>query len=332
MRNEKGFVVVFFAILLIAILGFGSLVLDLGQAYSIRTRVKNAVDFSCIAGVSQLITSADVANAKSTALQYLNNNLSTLLPSFDTLSLNNPDIAIQIGIYNFNTMGFTQDEGNPYPNAIMVSYTYRSIPFLAIVFMVDNIQISESTTAAKQIAGNMAPWGGFPLALDSSLLSIAKNNNFMVDLIQSGAANSYFASFNSNGASANDIKSIVDYFQNQTIGISPPALMVGDDFQINNGNLSTVYMTLDSTYFEGRTFVTPIITLDQGFTSMVTVQGFIGLTINDVYKVGNDYHISATVLPKYVDNTWSGLTVGTGPGNISGQDQTLLATSFGLVI
>ena len=91
-------------------------------------------------------------------------------------------------------------------------------------------------------------------------------------------------------------------------------------------------MTLDSTYFEGKTFVAPVITPDQNFASMVTVQAFVGLTIDDVYKVGNDYHISATLIPKYIDNMWSGLTVGAGPGNISTQDQSVLATSFGLVI
>ena len=331
-RNQQGFTIAFFALLLVAILGLGSLVLDLGQSYSIRARIKNAVDFSSIAGVSQLISSTDANSAKNIALQYLNDNLSMLLPSFNTLTLNNSDVSVQLGVYNFSTMAFTQDEANPSANAIKVSYTYRMSPFLATAFMIDNIQISESATAAKQIAGNVAAGGGFPLALDSSLLSVAKNNDYMVDLVQTGAANSYFTSFNSNSASASDVKSIIDYFQNQVTGISPPELMVGDDFQINNGTLTAVYMTLDSTYFEGKTFVTPIITLDQGFTNMVTVQAFIGLTIDDVYKIGNDYHISATVIPKYIDNMWSGLTVGAGPGNISVQDQSLLATSFGLVI
>lgn len=332
MRNERGVAIAFFALLLVAVLGLGSLVLDLGQSYSIRARVKNAVDFSSIAGVSQLINSTDADSAKNIALQYLNDNLSMLLSSFPTLTLDNSDVSVQVGVYNFSTMTFTQDEANLSANAMKVSYTYRTVPFLTTVFMIDNIQISESATAAKQIAGNMAPGGGFPLALDSSLLSVAENNNYMVDLVQTDTANSYFTSFNSNSAGANDVKSIIDYFQNQSTGISPPALMVGDSFQISNGTLTSVYMTLDSTYFEGKTFVTPIITLDNGFTNMVTVQGFVGLQINDVYKTGNDYHISATVIPKYIDNMWSGLTVGAGPGNINTQDQSILATSFGLVI
>ncbi len=332
MRNEKGVAVVFFSMLLIAILGMGSLILDLGQSYSTKARIKNAVDFSCVAGISQLVNSTDVINAKNTAIQYLNNNLSELLPSFNILTLDNPDVSVQVGVYDFNTKIFTLDESNPSPNAIKVSYTYRTVPLLAIAFMVDSLQVSESAIAAKQIAGNMAPGGGFPLALDSLILSVAKDNNYMVDLIQSGTANSYFTSFNPNSASASDVASIIDYFQNQSTGISPPSLMVGDEFQINNGSLIGVYMTLDSTYFEGKTFVSPIITLDQGFTNKVIVQGFIGLTINDVYKVDNVYHISATVLPGYVDNMWSGLTIGAGPGNISQQDQSLLATSFGLVL
>ena len=332
MRNERGFAIAFFAVLLMAILGLGSLVLDLGQSYSIRARIKNAVDFSSIAGVSQLVSLEDIANAKNISLQYLNNNLSSLLPSFNTLTLDEPDVSIQAGVYNFSAMTFIQDEANPSTNAIRVSYTYRTVPLLAIIFMVDNIQVSESATAAKQIAGSIAPGGGFPLALESSLLSVARNNNYMVDLIQSGDANSYFTSFNQNSASANDVKDIIDYFQNQSTGVSSPGLTVGQSFQISNGTLISVYMTLDSTYFEGKTFVTPIITLDQNFTNTATVQAFVGLTIDDVYKVGNDYHISATVIPKYIDNMWSGLTVGAGPGNISIEDQSLLATSFGLVI
>lgn len=331
-RNEEGVAVAFFAVLLTSILGLGSLVIDVSQSYSLRTRIKNAVDFASVAGVSQLITSADTNIAKNIALQYLNDNLSMLLPSYSTLTLDNPDVSIQVGIYDFNGMTFVENEASPSANAIRVYYSYKSIPFLAIVFMVDNIQISESAIAAKQIAGNMAPGGGFPLALDSSLLSIAQNNNNMIDLVQSGIANSYFTSFNSDNANANDIKDIIDYFQNQSSGVSPPGLMVGDHFQISNGSLTGVYNQLDSTYFEGKTFVAPIITVDQGFTNNVTVQGFIGLTIDDVYKIGSVYHIAATVIPKYIDNMWSGLTVGPGPGDISLDDQSLLATSFGLVL
>ncbi len=330
-RNERGLAVAFFAILLTSILGLGSLVIDVSQSYSLRTRIKNAVDFASIAGVSQLSNSTDINNAKNTALQYLNDNLSMLLPSYSTLTLDNPDVSIQVGSYDFNGMTFVENEVSPSTNAIRVYYSYKSVPFLAIVFMIDNIQISESAVAAKQIAGNMAPGGGFPLALNSSLLSIANNNNNMIDLVQSGIANSYFTSFNSDNANASDIKEIIDYFQNQSIGVSPPALMVGEHFQISNGNLTSVYNQLDSTYFEGKTFVSPIITLDQGFTNNVTVQGFVGITIDDVYKIGNDYHIAATVIPKYIDNMWSGLTVGAGPGNIVLDDQALLATSFGLV-
>lgn len=45
----------------------------------------------------------------------------------------------------------------------------------------------------------------------------------------------------------------------------------------------------------------------------------------------NEYHIEGTIIPGYIDNMWSGLTIYAGPGDINPQDQGLLANSFGLI-
>ena len=332
MRNRKAIVAPFFALLITVIIGLGGVVLDLSQAYSIKAKIKNAVDAAVLASISQLITNSDTTNGKNVALNFLNSNLTNTINSFQPLTLSSEGLSIQVGVYDFNTMTFTTNEESPGINAIMVSYNYNYSTFLANIFMINNFQISDQAVAAKQIAGKMAPGGGFPLALEYMVLSDAKLNNNMIDLVQSGVANSFFTAFMNDTASANDTKDIINYFINQNTGMSPPELSVGEIFQINNGSLTTVYMSLDPICFEGMTFVSPIVRLQDGFSNTVQVEGFVGFTINDIYKVGNDYHVAGTIIPSYIDNHWSGLTIAAGPGNIPQEDQSLLATSFALVL
>lgn len=332
LRNKKGIAIPFFAIMIVAIIGLGALVIDISQAYSLKTRIKSAIDLSCIAGISQLVNQSNISTAKDITLQYLNDNLTMTIPSFNPLTLSSQGLSVQVGVYDISSMNFTWDEANPKVNAIMISYTYNSMNILGPVFMIDSIQVQDSATSVKQIAGHMAPGGGFPLAIQSTLLSQARANNNMVDLVQAGTANSFFTAFDSSNASTDSIKQIVNYFKDQSLGVSPPSLTVGEEFQINNGNLTSLYMTVDDPVFEGMTYVAPIVQVNQNFTNKIKVEGFIGFTINDIYKAGNNYHIAATIIPGYVDNRWSGLTIAAGPGaDISPEDQALLASSYGLV-
>lgn len=330
-RSQQGTIIPLIAIMLTAILGIGALVIDLSQAYSVQTRIKNAIDLSCLAGISQLTNQSNVAIAKNIALTYLNENLTMSLPSFLPLTLENPNLSLKVGVYDFNAMSFTWDEASPLVNSIMISYAYNSTNILGTVFMINSIQVSDKATSVKQIAGKMPPGGGFPIAIKSSVLTEAKANNNMFDLVQSGTPNSYFTAFDASTASASDIQQILEYFKNQSGGFKPPSLTVGEEFQINNGNLTTVYMTLDDSSFLGKTYISPVVNVNQNFSNLVTVEGFIGFTLNNIYMTGNDYHIAGTIIPGYVDNKWSGLVIGAGPGDIPEENQSLLASSYGLI-
>lgn len=332
MRNNQGIAIAFFALIIAIAIGFGALVIDLAQAYSLQTRIKNAIDIASLAGISQLINQTNITASKNTALQYLNTNLSMTISNFDPITLNDNNLLIQCGIYNSSNMTFTLDETSAQINSLRISYKYNSMSYLAYFFMINNIPITESSTSAKQVAGNMAPGGGFPLAIQSTVLAQGRTNNNMIDLSQTGTTNSFFTAFDGANANTSDIKQIINYFTDPTSGIKPPSLTVGQDFQINNGSLSTIYMTLQGSNFIGKTFVSPIVTLTGGFSNMVTVEGFIGWTINNIYKSGNEYHIAGTIIPSYIDNNWSGLTLSAGPvPDIAPEDQSLLATSYGLV-
>src|SRR3989338_9735283 len=108
-RNIKGSIIPLIAAMLTSILGIGALTLDSSNGYLTNAKIKNALDLSVLAGISQLISQEDVSSAKNTALNYLNLNLSMSINSFSNLTLENLNLSIQAGIYNFSNMTFTQD-------------------------------------------------------------------------------------------------------------------------------------------------------------------------------------------------------------------------------
>lgn len=331
-RNLHGSIVPFVALILVTLLALGALAIDISNSYSAQTKVKNALDLAALAGISQLNGPQTVSLARSTALQYINDNLSMNLPSFETLVIPNNNLSIQLGVYDFTNMTFTWDELNTNVNSIMISFNYNVMTFLATVLSRENVLVGDNTIAAKQPAGELAPGGGFPLVIDSAALSQARANNNMVNLEQTGNnSNSYFTSFSNQNANANDIRDILSYLTDPTSGTRPPGISVnnGFDVNVNNGQLGSVYMDLNSVSFEGMTFVAPVGSLTNN--NEARVDAFVGVTINDVYQDMGDWYIDITILPGYIDNTWSGFTIGSGIQNINNNDTSLVANSFGLV-
>ena len=326
LRDNKGVVLPFFALMLIASLGLGAMVIDVGQEYALKTRVQNAVDTSTLAGISQLNTSSNITTVKNTALTYLNNNLSSTIPSFQSLTLDDSNLSLQVGVYNSSTMTFTVNEQVSVANAVRISYTYTASTFLAPIFMINSIQITNHAIAAKQIAGYVAPGTGFPLTLYSSALTSALANSNMVDLYSGGNMdNSFWTDFTDSNPSTTDIRNVVDYFQYGS-GTTPPAITVNDDFAINDGGMGGIFMDLEPSILEGMTFIFPVI--ENGATNTAMAQGFVAGTIDDIVDSMGDRYISITIIPKYIDNTYGGTAVGPGVGNIGSSEQGLLANSY----
>jgi hypothetical protein len=229
-------------------------------------------------------------------------------------------------------MTFTQDELNPAVNSLMISLAYDSPTLLTNVFMVSTVRISDSTIAVKRAAGQLGAGGGLPIFISSMALTDARLNNNMVNLTQreGEGENSYFTAFSDQNSNANDIRQILSYLEDPTTGTQPPRITVSDRYsiQVNNGQLGSVYMALDSAAFEGMTFVAPVGTLTGNNEGRI--DGFVGVRIDDVYQSMGDWGISITIIPGYIDNS-RGLAINSGPQNIDQNNQNLLATSFGLV-
>ena len=330
MRGNQGLAIPLFALMLTSIIGLGALVLDIGQAYLVKTKLTNALDQAVLAGVSQINSGTSITTVKNTALTYLNNNLSMTLYSFQDLTLSSSDLTVQVGVYDSSTMTFTVNEAIPPANAIKISYTYTSTTFFAPIFMINNLQIQDSAIATKKIAGYMGPGAGFPLALYTSALTSALSNSNMVDLYNSGGMsdNSSWTDYTSSNPSTTDIRNVVDYFQTGN-GTKPPAVTVNDSFAINDGGMGGVYMDLEPSILESMTYILSVIEDMASGTAMA--QGFVAATIDDIVDSMGSQYISITIQPTLIDNTYGGLGIGPGVGNVGSSEQSLLANAYGLV-
>lgn len=330
-RNKKGVALPLVAVMLTTLLGIGALVIDLAEGYSLKTRIKNAVDLSVLAGVSQLTdtSSQSITNAKDTALSLLNSNLTMSIVGFSTLNLSSAGLSIQTGVYDSSTMTFTATESSSSINALKVSYTHTAMTTLGSIFMINTLDISDNTIASKQIAGQIAPGSGFPLAIYTTTLTSALSNSNMVDLYSAGTMdNSFWTVYTDSNPSTTDINNLVDYFQYGT-GVKPPAVTVNNSFAINDGGMGGVFMNLNSSILLNMIYLFTVI--EDNATTTAMAQGFVAGTINSIVNSMGDRYIGITIIPGYIDNTYGGSGIGTGVGSVGSSEQALLTNSFGLV-
>lgn len=333
LRNYQATILPVVVILLVALLGVGGLVVDLSQGYLVQTKIKNAVDLATLAGISQLNGPETVNNVKNTTLQYLNNNLTMTIPSFQSLTLSSEGLSIQIGVYNSTNMTFTVDELNPDANAIMISYRHNSMTFFAPVLMIDNILVADDSTVAKQPAGRMRPGSGFPLVVYNTALNDARTNNNMLNLYSAGDMdNSFWTDYTAENPSTTDIRNVLDYFQTG-MGTVPPGVSVEDSFRVNDGGMGGIFMSMNPNVLLGMTYLLAVVTPLEHYadSKLVKADGFVAATINNIVDSMGQKYIDITIQPGYIDNTFGGLQIGNGVVNVDSNNRPLLSNSFGLV-
>lgn len=328
-RNKNGVALVFMVMLLVSLLGLGGFVSDLAIAYTMQARIKNALDLSALAGISQMENTSYISTAKTTALNYFNTNLLSTIPGFTPIAISDPNLTIQGGVYDLSTGTFTLDEVSSDVNALSLSYMTQCMTYFSSIFMIDNINISATATVAKQPAGYIAPGSGFPLVAYESALTSALSNSNMVNLYANGGFtdNSYWTDYTDSNPSTSDVRALLDYLQ-YMIGSAPPGVTVNDDFAINDGGMISVYMDLDPTVLIGMTFIFPVI--EDGAMITATAKGFIGARIDAIVDTGSDRYLSITIQPGHIDNTFGGAKVVMST-TVNPSNQSLLVDSFTLV-
>lgn len=319
---------VFFTMMLSVFIGTCCMVIDASQTFSYKSRLKTACDLASLAGVSQLVSTSNVSDAKTAALNFLNNNLTTTLPGFTPLTQSSPNLTLQVGVYDSTTAMFSWDETNPSANAVKVEYLYPSRSNLAEYFMINIINITGSAIASKQPANSSATGTSFPLIVLDHALSTASVTGNTITLSQEGASqNSYFSAFDSNNANQSDINQIIYNFQSGS-GTQSPSITTNTSYRADTSSPNGIYTSLNESLLEGRTFVFPIGAINGNDSTIV---GFAGATIDDIDTTART--ITITFIPGYIDNSFGGTTIiGNGEVGITEPvELALLANSFLLV-
>ena len=326
-RNKKGITLLLFALLIPIIIGYGAYVSDLGQAYSMQSRVKGAVDAGALAGISQLNDVSDLTDAKTTALTYINNNLSATIPGFSPLTLSSSNLTIEGGIYDTSNQTFTPDEVSSTVNAIKITLSHTFQNNLATYFMINSSTVQGVSIAAKTNAGGMPPGTGFPLIIMSADFcgDLAGNT---ITLSPGDSGNGWWTAFDDMGGTA-EVIDILWYWQYGN-GTAPTGLSVGEEFKKHNGSDSSVWMNVDAVALEGMEYIFPIGTDTGG--NMIRVDGFVGATVDDVDTSSEEATI--TIIDNYINNANGGTLVESGANTSAitgGCAEDLLTDAFQLV-
>ncbi len=334
LRNNSGLIVAFFAVFVPVFIGILALVIDLSKMYGNASNVKSALDTAALAGISQLqVSPTDVTTVKTTALTYLNSNLSSTIPGFTTLTLASPGLSIQCGVYDYTTATWTFDESTSSVNSVKITYSYSAPSLLSGYFMIDNFTISSTTTAAKTLAGISSIGSAYANPINETALASALGASNMVKLYASGASqNSYFTEFDSSSANISDVYDKLRFCYNGG-GSAPPAVTIGDSYRYitSSFSVSLVYILEFISWIFGANTSKLIIPVVTASSPNLTVTGFVIGDITGYSADGNGWYSNLTVYPKYVDNSRYGLKVGPTPTVSNPTSKAALANAVTLV-
>lgn len=179
-RHERGTVLVFVTLALIALLGFAAWSTETGQAWTAKGQLQAATDSAALAGAGALISPnagqpADPPAAISTAQNYGAQNRSI------GVSITIPASDIQTGSWNEQTRNFTPLPGSTDPAVVRAvrvlgrrdQVANGPIPtVLGRIFGVDEIPVAAEAVAYVGYAGLMPPGTALlPIALDCCVIS-----------------------------------------------------------------------------------------------------------------------------------------------------------------
>lgn len=337
-RNDSGIALAFFSIFIPVLIGFIGLVVDLSQVYAYSSRIKSATDLACLAGVSQMESVADVTTAKTTALSYLNNNLSMTLPNFTNLTLSSTGLSIQGGVYNFSNSSWTFDESSSSVNSIRITYTYTINSLLAGYFMINSFNTSSNSIAAKYYAGTALDDTACPITVDQSVLTnlVASGSNDITLYVDAGTdTNAYFSTFDN----MSNYGQVVSYLNHLRMdgGMSStdvlPQVAIGSTFDYISMSLNKNHVFTDEllgwTLTANDKYIFPVVSDDAMGT--LTVKGFLGAQVTAFGLGAMGYYIDITVIPGYLDNVQGGLKLGE-PTITDSSEKALLADSYGIFL
>jgi Flp pilus assembly protein TadG len=251
--QQRGSVAVLVAVTMVVLLGFASLVIDIGNLYRVRGQLQNAADSAALAGAQELDHTQDGIDrardkAREYAAQHLANGTAVALADDDIVfghwnedqdtftslgpSPDNPGLVNAVQILDRRD----QTQGNP--------VSHMLAPLLGI-------QQSDLTALATAIAGGPDAECGFPMVVPDCALHAAIDGgtcDYCMYFQDNNSDNAGWTSFDDGAVSGPAIKDLIEAacYSSGSVAIDPTTgecrgecnkTSAGQQVKVQNGNL-----------------------------------------------------------------------------------------------
>ena len=302
LTNERGAILAFAAIAMVAFLSFAVVGVDLARVAFTATEAQTAADAAATAGVNALIRDGDVvAQAQSVALQN----------TIDGLPASLAADAIELGHYEFATHSFIA--GLTPHNAVRATAQTTISNFVAAVLGNPSTVVTKAAIAAAGGVGADHPV--LPIVVGECHFDDFQDSMSCADLpslrqVPNTSQNSGWTSLSANPASTTAVR---DYLPNSCggLGLPSPMLRTGDYINVTGGQNATVLKVIDDCVRQGkRAYVIPVVPCGQ-YNQAMRVQGFATIHIDSVKATGNNKGLNLTAICRTDTGPVTGESFGT---------------------
>ncbi|MFZ2088354.1 MAG: pilus assembly protein TadG-related protein [Desulfobaccales bacterium] len=305
-RDESGAVMVFSAILLVVLLGFGALAIDIGHLMVVKNELQNAADAGAMAGSRGLVPYINLAapvpywsNGEARARQAVRANKA------DQALLT--DCQIEVGFWNFGTKQMQSINIMPTNlDAPAVRVTVRKtegqnggpVPlFLARVWGNNFADVSSTATSVISGPGAVGRGGLFPIAIaeqlvidhwdDTPYYTFKIGSDYHYPDEESGQWTSFLVDENN-----------VPYIRDLMDHGNPDKVAIGDEIWIQPGTKDTLWARCEE--FIGQTVILPVVRTDFDTHQWTPVKAFVPFYINDA-RGGSSKYVQGHFVRDHID-------------------------------
>lgn len=298
---ESGAVAILVGLLLVALVGIASYVVDIGHFRVVRGELQNAADSAATAGAKSLPNEDDVRDkAHEFGLQHKANQTYVEIPAED----------IQIGVWHFEepvdeAWEFPPDGTRP-PNAVRARAASESGQGTEVFTWFARVlpggpESADIGAEAIAVTGGPGCAFGFPIAIPECFIRDSNGDLLCEDqdleFSPDGDDVAGWTLLSDEHPNSNGIRALIEAYQDQECGLAC-SVDTGDEIELQNGVASSAVQTLvDILYPDGAEVPTPIdvwmpvIESDPGcaikFNQSHTVVGMARIRILDANATGN---------------------------------------------
>jgi len=330
LRRQRGGIIIWFAVLLLTLLGLAALAVDLSRLHLNKAELQNAADAAALAGALSLVDPQappggqlyNWAAADSAAHAFAENNVAN--------SRQIQDAVIETGYWNVNSKEWSDHTDPGVPASGDVSAVRATITIAEgqnngplKLFFAPLLGIAESDMQASAVAMLPVPQSGtgmFPFAFNDCVLNSLWDSDTNSPVVDGSGDPIVFrmqdpypdascdagewTTFETKANNVNAIRDIMD--DGNTTPIS-----VGDDIWILPGTKATLYQKVAGEFID-QTFAIPVVEDIPGKKGWQTVVAIVGFKITGASHKGKNKYVEGHFISGEV---FGGLEPGNGSGS-----------------